>query len=120
MTTAQSSPFAARPHLFEPGWRAAVAVELALNAQGLDGEFSTLDGLAMGLVAAATARLAQLGPAAADSDVRFALSGLPTHAASAEYLERQIIQEGLRSGIALKRSANLSEEACAHLGRLLE
>ena len=113
-------PLLAGPHLFEPGWRSAVAVELALNAQGLDGEFSTLDGLAMGLVAAATVRLAQLGPAAAASDVRFALSGLPTHAASAEYLERQIIQEGLRSGIALKRSANLSEEACAHLGRLLE
>lgn len=113
-------PSIAGPHLFEPGWRSRVAVELALNAQGLDSEFSTLDGLAMALVSAATVRLAQLGDVVQGAEVRFALSGLPVHSASAEYLERQITQEGLRAGIELKRSANLSEDACAHLGRVLE
>ena len=112
-------PLMAGPHLFVPGWRSRVAIELALNAQGLEGEFSTLDGLAMGLVAAAQVRLSQLG-ACENAEVRFALYGLPAHSASAEYLERQVTQEGLRSGITLVRSANLSEEACAHLGRLLE
>ncbi len=113
-------PMLAGPHLFEPGWRARVAVELALNAQKLDGEFSTLDGLAMGLVAAAKVRLSQLGACEPHAEVRFALYGLPAHSASVDYLERQVTQEGLRSGITLVRSANLSEEACAHLGRLLE
>jgi hypothetical protein len=113
-------PLLSGPHLFEPGWRSRVAVELALNAQGLDNEFSALDGLAMGLVAAAQVRLQQLGAAADGAELRFALYGLPAHAASAEYLERQVTQEGLRAGITLRRSANLSEEACTHLGRLLE
>jgi hypothetical protein len=116
-------PLLSGPHLFEPGWRAATAVELALNAQGLDGEFSTLDSLAMGLVAAARVRLdqlAQVGPQAAGGEVRFALSGLPAHSDSAQYLARQITQEGLRAGITLSRATNLGEEACAHLGRLLE
>ncbi len=112
-------PLLSGPHLFEPGWRATVCVELAINAQGLDGEFSTLDGLAMALVSAAQLRLAQLGKPLRDAEVRFALSGLPTLSSSVEYLERQITQEGLRAGIELKRSANLSEEACAHLGRML-
>jgi len=42
------------------------------------------------------------------------------HGTSNEYLERQVVQEGLRLGIALTRGASLPEEACAHLGRLLE
>ena len=113
-------PMLAGPHLFEPGWRARVAIELALNAQGLEGEFSTLDGLAMGLVHAAKVRLSQLGTCEPTAEVRFALYGLPVHSASVEYLERQVTQEGLRSGISLVRTANLSEDACAHLGRLLE
>lgn len=113
-------PLMSGPHLFEPGWQAKVAIELALNAQGLDGEFSTLDGLAMGLVSAAQVRLAQLGDLAEGAEIRFALFGLPAHAPSSDYLERQVTQEGLRAGLTLRRSANLSEDACVHLGRLLE
>lgn len=113
-------PLLSGPHLFEPGWRAKVAIELALNAQGLDGEFSTLDGLAMGLVSAAQVRLAQMGTLADGAEIRFSLFGLPAHAPSSDYLERQVTQEGLRAGLTLRRSTHLSEDACAHLGRLLE
>jgi hypothetical protein len=113
-------PLLAGPHLFEPGWRATVAIELALNAQGLDGEFSTLDGLAMSLVAAAQVRLAHLGVLAEGAEIRFSLFGLPAHAPSSDYLQRQVTQEGLRAGLILRRSTHLSEDACAHLGRLLE
>ncbi|MBA3708241.1 MAG: hypothetical protein H0W83_05425, partial [Planctomycetes bacterium] len=108
-------------HLMRGGYRARVSVELALNAQGLEGEFSQMDSLAMGLVAAAKVRLEQLGTAdIADADIRFAIFGLVLHSTSNEYLERQIIQEGLRNGLNVTRSAHLPEEACAHLGRLLE
>ena len=113
-------PLLAGPHLFEPGWKAKVAVELALNAQGLDGEFSTLDGLAMGLIVAAQVRLGHLGVLAEGAEIRFSLFGLPAHAPSSDYLQRQVTQEGLRAGLTLRRSTHLSEDACAHLGRLLE
>ena len=113
-------PLMSGPHLFEPGWRAKVVIESALNAQGLDGEFSTLDGLAMALVAAAQVRLTQLGSVADGAEIRFSIFGLPAHAPSSDYLERQVTQEGLRAGLTLRRSTHLSEDACAHLGRLLE
>jgi transcriptional regulator NrdR family protein len=118
-------PMISGSHLMRGGYRARVAVELALNAQGLEGEFSQMDGLAMGLVAAARVRLAQLGllqggVAQGDTDVRFAIFGLTLHSTSNEYLERQVVQEGLRNGLTLTRSSNLPEEACAHLARLLE
>ncbi len=106
-------------HLMRGGYRARVAVELALNAQGLEGEFSQMDSLAMGLVAAARVRLSQLGDPT-DADLRFAIFGLTLHSTSNDYLERQVVQEGLRGGLHLTRSSNLPEEACAHLGRLLE
>ena len=51
---------------------------LALNAQGLDEQFSQLDHIAMGLVAAARARLEQLTRTnLAGADVRYAIYGLP-------------------------------------------
>jgi hypothetical protein len=76
----------------------------------------------MGLVAAARVRLAQLGPSPvfAGGEIRFAIFGLPSNSASHDYLERQVIQEGLRCGLTLTRNSNLPEEACVHLGRLLE
>jgi len=114
-------PLLAGPHLMQGGYRARVAVELALNAQGLENEYSQMDYLAMGLVAAARVRLQQLaGTAAADGDLRFAIYGLPANSPSNEYLERQVVQEGLRNGLTLARTTNLPEEACVHLGRLLE
>jgi len=113
-------PMLSGSHLMRGGYRRRVAVELALNAQGLDGEFSQMDALAMGLVAAARVRLAQLGPALAGGEIRFAIFGLTMHSTSNEYLERQVIQEGLRNGLSLQRNSNLPEEACAHLARLLE
>jgi hypothetical protein len=118
-------PMLSGSHLMRGGYRARVAVELALNAQGLEGEFSQMDGLAMGLVAAAKVRLGQLGLGGraqqqGEADVRFAIFGLTLHSTSNEYLERQVVQEGLRNGLSLTRSSNLPEEACAHLGRLLE
>lgn len=109
------------PGLMQGGYRRRVAVSLALNAQGLDEHFSQLDHLAMGLVAAARSRLRQLNrPALAGASVRYALYGLPPGSSSTEYLERQVVQEGLRCGIALSRTSSLPEEACAHLGRLFE
>ena len=113
-------PMLSGSHLMRGGYRRRVAVELALNAQGLDGEFSQMDALAMGLVAAARVRLAQLGPVLAGGEIRFAIFGLTMHSTSNEYLERQVIQEGLRNGLSLQRNSNLPEEACAHLARLLE
>ncbi|MBA2481647.1 MAG: hypothetical protein H0V44_13360 [Planctomycetes bacterium] len=108
-------------HLMRGGYRARVAVELALNAQGLEGEFSQMDSLAMGLVSAAKVRLQQLGTTeGAEADIRFAIFGLVLHSTSNEYLERQVIQEALRNGLNVTRSAHLPEDACAHLGRLLE
>lgn len=112
-------PMLTGSHLMRGGYRGRLAVELALNAQGLEGEFSQMDALAMSLVAAAKIRRAQLGEQV-EGEVRFAIFGLTLHSTSNEYLERQVIQEGLRNGMALSRSASLPEDACAHLARLLE
>lgn len=102
------------------GWRHRVAVEVALNAQGLEGEWSQLDLLAMGVAAAIRTRLARIGPHADGADLRFAIYGLAAASASADYLDRQVVQEGQRAGLTMVRASNLPEEACAHLGRLLE
>ncbi len=114
-------PLLAGPHLMQGGYRSRVGVELALNAQGLEDEYSQLDVLAMGLVAAAKSRLKQMGddPTLAGSDIRFAIYGLPGNSSSHDYLERQVVQEGLRNDLTLHRTTNLPEEACRHLGRLL-
>lgn len=112
-------PVVTGAHYALPGYGHRVAVELALNAQGLEGSFATMDLLAMGLVGAAQARLRQLGAAAAGAESRFAIFGLARGSDSGEYLERQVLQEGLRAGIRLVRGVNLPEAACAHLGRLL-
>ena len=102
------------------GWQHRVAVEVALNAQGLENEWSQLDLLAMGAGTAATIRLARLPAGARVGDLRFAIFGLAAGSPSVEYLERQVVQEGQRQGLAFTRAANLPSEACAHLGRLLE
>ena len=47
--------YRAGPHLMQGGYRKRVAVKLAINAQGLEGQFSKMDHLAMALVAAAHA-----------------------------------------------------------------
>ncbi|TVR40026.1 MAG: hypothetical protein EA402_14110 [Planctomycetota bacterium] len=107
------------PTLMKGGYRRRVGVALALNAQGLDEQFSQLDHLAMGLVAAARSRLELLArPSLAGADVRYAIYGLPPGSPSCEYLERQITQEGLRCGFALSRTSSLPAEACEHLSRL--
>ncbi len=110
------------PHLMQASYRRRVGVRLALNAQGLEDNFSRLDHLAMGLVSAARVRLDQLAhdPQLAAADIHFAIFGLSPGSSSNTYLERQVIQEGLRSGIALSRSSNLPEEACEHLAKLFE
>jgi len=110
------------PHLMQGGYRRRVAVKLALNAQGLEDQYTQMDALAMGLVAAARVRQRQLAdnPHLAGADIRYAIFGLPPNSPSNEYLERQVVQEGLRCGMALSRSASLPEEACEHLGRLFE
>lgn len=113
-------PSLSGPQYTVAGFRQAVVVELALNAQGLEGEFSQLDALAFALVAAAQVRLRALGDLGRDGEVRFAISGLAQHSDASQYLERQVLQEGLRTGIRLVRGASLSEAACRHLGRLLE
>jgi hypothetical protein len=115
-------PLLSGPHLMQGGYRSRVAVELALNAQGLENEYSQMDLLAMALVGAAKVRLTQMGddPAIAGGEIRFAVYGLPPNSASNEYLDRQVVQEGLRSGLSLVRTTHLPEEACIHLGRLLE
>lgn len=102
------------------GWQHRVAVEVALNAQGLENEWSQLDLLAMGAGTAATTRLARLPAGAREGDLRFAIFGLAAGSPSVDYLERQVVQEGLRQGLSFTRAANLPAEACAHLGRLLE
>ncbi len=112
-------PLLAGPHLMSGAWRGRVLCELALNAQGLEGEFAQMDALAASLVEAAVLRLAQVAHLG-QGDVRFAIYGLPLHGSSSEYLERQVMQAAARAGVALSRSANLPEEACLHLGRLLE
>ncbi|HAT09114.1 MAG TPA: hypothetical protein DCS97_00610 [Planctomycetes bacterium] len=102
------------------GWRHRVGVEIALNAQGLEGEWSQLDVLAMGAATATAARLTRLPEALRGADLRFAIYGLAAASPSADYLERQVEQEGQRQGLAFSRASNLPAEACAHLGRLLE
>lgn len=102
------------------GWRHRVAVEVALNAQGLENEWSQLDLLAMGAAAAARARLARLPEDLRAGDLRFAIYGLAAASPSADYLERQVIQDGQREGLTFTRAANLPAEACEHLGRLLD
>ncbi len=110
------------PHLMQGGYRRRVAARCALNAQGLEGEFSQLDLLAMALVAAARVRQRQLSadPELAGADIRYAVFGLPPTSTSNEYLERQVVQEGLRCGIALQRTSRLPTAACEHLGRLFD
>jgi len=102
------------------GWQHRVAVEVALNAQGLEKEWSQLDLLAMGAGIAATTRLARLPAPLRDGELRFAIYGLAAGSPSVDYLERQVVQEGLRQGLAFTRASNLPAEACAHLGRLLD
>jgi hypothetical protein len=102
------------------GWVHRVTVEVALNAQGLEQEWSQLDLLAMGAAAAARARLGRLPEGQRDGDLRFAIYGLAAASPSADYLERQVIQDGQREGLTFTRAANLPAEACEHLGRLLD
>jgi hypothetical protein len=110
------------PHLMQSSYRRRVAVRLAINAQGLDEQHGQLDLLAMAVVSAAKVRLKQLQSNAEtrDAEVRYAIFGLPPSSTSNEYLERQIVQEGLREGVALSRTARLSGRACTHLARLFE
>ncbi|MFW5860124.1 MAG: ATP cone domain-containing protein [Planctomycetota bacterium] len=110
------------PHLMQGGYRRRIAGLFALNAQGFEEEYSQMDLLAMALVSAARVRQRQLS---ADSElagagIRYAIYGLPPTSPSNEYLERQVVQEGLRSGIALQRTSHLTGEACEHLGRLFD
>jgi hypothetical protein len=108
------------PHLMQPSWRRRVAVRLAINAQGLDHDHSRMDLLAMGLVSAAKSRLHQLSVnlQAVGAEVRYVIFGLPPNSEPLEYLERQVTQEGLRSGVPLSRSNNLPQGACEHFGKL--
>lgn len=108
------------PHLMQGGFRKRVAVRLALNAQGLEDQFTQMDHLAMGLVAAASMRQRQASRNRhlAGADIRFAIYGLPPNSPSNDYFERQVVQEGLRNGIAMSRTTTLPPEACEHLGRL--
>lgn len=102
------------------GWRHRAAVEVALNAQGLEGDWSQLDLLAMAAATAAQIRLARLAGLGDGAELRFAIYGLAAEAPSAEYLDRQVVQEGLRQGLTFVRASNLPAEACAHLGRLFD
>lgn len=115
-------PLLSGPHLMQGGYRHRVAVDVALNAQGLEGEYSQMDALAMAAATAVRVRLGQLGADACftGAELRFAIFGLPPNTASNEYLERQVVQEGLRLGLTVQRSSHLADEACAHLARLLE
>ena len=108
------------PHLMKGGYSRRVAVKLAINAQGIEDNFNQMDLLAMSLVAAAKVRMEQLSQvkAVSGADIRFAIFGLSPSSSSIEYLEREVVQEGLRCGTALSRSANLPDEACRHLGKL--
>ncbi|MFW5830063.1 MAG: ATP cone domain-containing protein [Planctomycetota bacterium] len=109
------------PHLMQPGYRRRIAVRLAVNAQGLDEDYSKMDLLAMAVVSAARTRLQQLSvnPEAAGTEVRYVIFGLPPNSAPLEYLERQVTQEGLRCGVPLSRSTSLPQRACEHFGRAL-
>ena len=118
---ARRLPLLSGAHLMQGGYRHRVAVDVALNAQGLEGEFSQMDGLAMATASAIRIRLGQLGASACfqEAELRFAIFGLPPSSPSNEYLERQVVQEGQRLGLTLQRSSHLTDEACAHLARLL-
>ncbi len=115
-------PMLTGAYLNQEAYRRRVAVRLAINAQGLENNHNRLDQLAMALVSAVRIRLKQLteNPESAGGEIRFSIFGLPPSSSSNQYLERQVIQEGLREGLALSRSANLSYEACEHLARLFE
>jgi hypothetical protein len=102
------------------GWTHRVAVEVALNAQGLEHAWSQLDLLAMGAAVAVRARLARLPEALRAGELRFAIYGLAAASPSSDYLERQVVQDGQREGLVFTRAANLPAEACEHLGRLLD
>ena len=104
------------PHLMQTNYKRRIAVRLAINAQGLDDQHGQLDMLSMAVVSASKVRLKQLenNPETRDAEVRYAIFGLPPNSKSNEYLERQIVQEGLREGVALSRSAHLSGRACTH------
>ncbi|MEK7416003.1 MAG: hypothetical protein AAB263_22085, partial [Planctomycetota bacterium] len=103
------------------GWRQRTAIEAAINAQGLENEWSQLDLVAMGLATAARHRLARLPRTLTEgADLMFAIYGLSSASPSADYLERQVVQEGQRQGLTFTRTTNLPAEACAHLGRLLD
>lgn len=102
------------------GWNHRVAVEVALNAQGLEGEWSQLDLLAMGAAAAVRARLGRLPEPLRAGELRFAIYGLAVASPSSDYLERQVVQDGQREGLSFVRASNLPPEACEHLGRLLD
>lgn len=119
---ARQLPMLSGPHLMQGGYRHHVAVDVALNAQGLDGEYSQMDALAMAAASALHVRMGQLGdnPVFKEAELRFAIFGLPPNTASNEYLDRQVVQEGLRLGLTVQRSSHLTEEACLHLARLLE
>lgn len=109
------------PQVTQPGWRSAVAVELAVSAHGLDGDFAALDGLAHALVEAAVLRRGQLADRLGEpAEYRYAIFGAAAHTPTAAWLDRQIQQESERIGIPLRRSTNLSEAACTHLGRGLD
>jgi hypothetical protein len=118
---ARRLPLLSGPHLMRGGYQRRVAVDVALNAQGLDGEHSQMDALAMAAASAVRTRLDQLGDHAAfrDAELRFAIFGLPPNSPSNDYCERQVVQEGLRLGLTLQRGAHLTEDACTHLARLL-
>jgi hypothetical protein len=118
--TERGLPLLSGAHYTRGGWRQRVAVEVALNAQGLENEWSQLDLLAMGAATAAAARLQRLPAALQGGDLRFAIYGLAAASGSSDYLERQVVQEGQRQGLSFTRASNLPAEACAHLGRLLD
>ncbi len=118
--TERGLPLLSGAHYARGGWQHRVSVEVALNAQGLEHEWSQLDLLAMGAATAATVRLARLPEGLRGGDLRFAIYGLAAASPSADYLERQVVQEGQRQGMVFSRAANLPAEACEHLGRLLE
>lgn len=109
------------PHLMQGGYRRRMGVILALNAQGLDDEFSQLDLQALALVSAARYRRCSLDHFSelAGADLGFAVFGLPPGSRSLDYIERQVVQEALRAGLALARTSQVPEDACEHLSRLM-
>ncbi len=112
------------PTLLDPARPQRVLADLAVNAQGLDRDLDALDELALAAVGALHARLRLLGalggePVAAGA-ARSAVYGLPHDSEARRYLEDQIVQEARRRAMVLERAGSLSEEACAHFGRLLD